>query len=279
MNPIKGSDGYAKVSSIDTDGHLESESQEPSPTILASSPTSPSSERATFQFAKAAFVFQDKLNDIRKKHTEVQVPKAATLAATPPPQTAPHGNTTKGDDSDSSKGTDASIATKQDDPVAARRLRILRLVQSVLTSLLSIAIAALQGKAYASYLRTKDTPGAWPTHPNLLPTILLVSVAVLAGALDLSLLFAYLFRSHAKTFFGIAKKSYNILTCVKGVSYVLASVVCKSGFSYGNSTGQNNDLWSWTCSAAADKFDSLTQAGANCDGQTAPGIFPSCRSA
>lgn len=39
----------------------------------------------------------------------------------------------------------------EEDPVATRRLRFLTLVQSTLTSFLSIAIAVLQGLAYLSY--------------------------------------------------------------------------------------------------------------------------------
>jgi len=258
---MKDSDGYAKVASVDADTRLESPG--PSPTASVSSPANTTSANPSIQFAKAAFVFQDKLNNVRKKHAEA--PQETALEALPPSQSGLQDNTTEGDST--IKGDDD--APEPEDPIAARRLRILRFVQSTLTSLLSIAIAALQAKAYASFQRTKDTPGAWPTHPNLLPTILLIVIAVLASAADLSMLLAYLFRSRAETFFEIATKSYNTLACVKGMSYVLVSVVCRGGFNYGNSTGQNNDLWSWTCSPAADEFDSVTQAGANCDGQTA----------
>jgi hypothetical protein len=256
---MKDSGGYKKVASVDTDGHQES--PEPSPTIVVYPPATQCSDGASIQFAKAAFLFKDKLDDVRKKRTEM--PKDAAPAATSPPQTALQDGAAKGDDT--TKGDDE--ASGSDDPIEARRLLILHLAQTALTSLLSIAIAALQGKAYVRYLQTKDTPGAWPKHPNLLPTILLMVIAVLAGTLDLSVLMANIFRSHAKTFFGIATKSFNILTCVKGVSYALVSVVCRGSFNYGKSSGQKNDLWGWTCSAAADKFDSVTQAGANCTGQ------------
>jgi len=67
----------------------------------------------------------------------------------------------------------------------------------------------------------------------------------------------------------MATRSHSLLTCVKGLSYLLASIVCRSGFDYGNATGQNNDLWGWTCSSAADKFADVTQAGTQCGGQTA----------
>ncbi len=94
-----------------------------------------------------------------------------------------------------------------------------------------------------------------------------MGVAIAAAVFDLSVIAAYAFPSRARTLLRIAESSHTILTCAKGLSYALTSIVCRGGFNYGNSTGQNSDLWSWTCSDAADKFDSITQAGANCDGQ------------
>ncbi|KAK1760037.1 hypothetical protein QBC47DRAFT_396046 [Echria macrotheca] len=252
--------GYKQVASADTDAH-HGDSAEPSPTIVASAPNSPRSERVSMQFTKAAFAFKDKLEDVRKHKSQPVVHEEALPTPTTqnPPKPEP-----------ATSGADAPQEAKsEEDPVTARKLRILRLVQSTLTSFLSIAIAILQGKAYLSYQQTKNTPGAWPTHPNLLPTLMLMVIAILAGSFDLCLLLAYLFPTMARTFLRIATKSYNILTCAKGVSYVLVSAVCKGGFDYGNASGQNNDLWGWTCSSAADKFDSLTQASANCSGQTA----------
>jgi hypothetical protein len=258
--------GYEPVSLADVE--VPSVSAEPSPTVVVSSPTSPHSEKTSIQFAKAAFLFKDKLDDVRKNkrttavHEEEVLPTPLSPPAPLPPSSSPPEDPPEGEDSS--------------DPIAARRLRILRLVQSTLTSFLSIAIAVLQGKAYLAYQRTKDTPGAWPTHPNLMPTTLLLVVGILAGAFDLSLLLAYLLPSRAKTLLGVATKSHNLLTCVKGVSYLLVSVVCRSGFDYGNASGQNNDLWGWTCSSAADQFADVTQAGANCDGQVGdPRLAPS----
>jgi len=262
------SDGYEKIALVDTDGHVEF--PESSPTINVSSTQSQISEGQSIQFARAAFAFRDNLQNVRKKHTEVLDQAAPAAPAAPSPlQATPHDNTTKADDP--IKGDDPG--PKPDDPVAARRLRILRLVQSILTSFLSIAIAALQTKVYVNYQQTKHIPGAWPTHPNVLPTIMLLVTAALAGTLDLSLLLAYFFRAHAKAFFRIATQSYDILTCIKGVAYLYVSVVCRGGFNYGNSSGQNNDLWGWTCGAAADKLNSVTQASANCGGQVSDDDF------
>ncbi len=115
--------------------------------------------------------------------------------------------------------------------------------------------------------------GAWPKHPNLMPTLLLMSIAIIAAFFDLCVLGAYVFPSRAQALLRIAEKAHQLLSCIKGLSYAITAVVCRSGFVYGNDSGQNTDLWSWTCSDAADRFDSVTQAGANCDGQSCAWII------
>jgi hypothetical protein len=227
-------------------------------TVPVHSPPPPSvpaadDHRQSIQFARAAFVFRDRLDDVRKKHalvTVTDVSPAAPSQPTPSP-------------------TPATAATKanKDDPVVTKRLRFLRLIQSALTAGLSIAIAALQMKTYISFQHTKDVAGAWPTHPNLLPTLMLMGVAIGAAVFDLSLIVAYLFPKQARLAFRIAMSSYSILTTAKGLSYTLTAVLCRGGYNFGNASGQNNDLWSWTCTDQAAKFDAVTNAEANCQGQ------------
>lgn len=262
-NLIKHTGGYKQVSCTDLENHIDS--VEPSPTTANSSLSSPKPERVSMQFAKAALIFKDKLEDVRGKSRtgkhEHEAPPTPSTSSPPqsaqllPPSTSE--NQPEGDNQED----------QEEDPITARRLRTIRLVQNTLTSLVSIAIAVLQAKALVSYQQTKNTPGAWPTYPNLMPTIMLMVVAILTGLLDLCLSLAYLFPSHAAVFLKIATKAQNVATCAKGLSYLLTAVVCRSGFDYGKSSGQNNDLWGWTCSSAAEKFDDLTQARANCVGQ------------
>ncbi|KAK4160486.1 hypothetical protein QBC43DRAFT_359391 [Cladorrhinum sp. PSN259] len=213
----------------------------------ASSPPSSMSPGGGIQFAKAALVFQNQLGDIRDRKKQ---PTATTTDVT---------------ENETAKPADSE---EQLDLVVARRLRIVRLMQSAMTATLSIAIAVLQAKAYSDYQSTKNVPGAWPTHPNLLPTILLMVVAVTGAVFDLSCLFAFLFPRRIAVLYRIAATSHTILTTVKGLSYTLTSVVCRGGFNYGNQSNTNADLWSWTCSPQGDAMSSVNQSEANCVGQT-----------
>ncbi len=128
--------------------------EEPSPTgyhtspttDVGSTPTSPSN-RGSIQFAKAAFVFRDRLDMIRDKHTSI-VGKPVEVLPTPhdePPMSPPP-----------TAATLVEKAPEDKDPVIAKRLRILRLVQNTATSALSIAIAVLQAKAYLSWEKTQN---------------------------------------------------------------------------------------------------------------------------
>jgi len=257
--------GYKQVSCTDL------ESAEPSPTTTGgSSLQSPKSERgASMQFAKAALIFKDKLEDTRRRTSRtgdelsppLPTPSTTAYTTSPPPSAQlllPPSNPSNQPE---------EKEEEEEDPVTARRLRIIRLVQNALTALVSIAIAVLQARALVSYQQTKDVPGAWPTHANLMPTILLMVVAILAGVLDLCLSLAYLFPAYATIFLNLATKAQNVVTCAKAVSYLITAIVCRSGFDYGQASGQKNDLWGWTCTSAAQEFDPVTGASANCVGQ------------
>ncbi|KAK4449735.1 hypothetical protein QBC34DRAFT_437813 [Podospora aff. communis PSN243] len=254
--------GYEQLALADVGTPIVS--PEPSPTVIGSYPTSPhpAADRTSIQFAKAAFIFKDKLQDVRNNaNKRTTLVHQDEVLPTPPPVTS--------SDADPKKQEKDSGTNDVDDPIAARRLQTLTLTQSSLTSFLSIAIATLQARAYATYQSTKDTPGAWPTHPNLMPTILLMVIALLAATFDLGVLLAHVFPSRAAQLLRVANKSHGLMVCVKGLSYLLASVVCRSGFDYGNASGTNNDLWGWTCSEKAAEMGEVTRAGAQCDGQTA----------
>ncbi len=65
-----------------------------------------------------------------------------------------------------------------------RRVKILRVVQSTFSALLSLAIAIFQGRVFATFQATKNQAGTWPPMPNVVPTILLFSVALAALVFD-----------------------------------------------------------------------------------------------
>lgn len=72
-----------------------------------------------------------------------------------------------------------------------KRIRIARGVQHLLTGILSLAVAMLQGATYVRYQQTKNVQGAWPAHPNLVPTLMLFATAVAGVAFDSAALIAY----------------------------------------------------------------------------------------
>ena len=140
-----------------------SDGPEPSPTspwvtspTVVPSPTSPPEKApgGSLQFAKAALAFHDQLGDIRKKHasTTTTVTAVGQPPESPPPSKEAAPSASPPPDAPAEKAGDAL----SDDPVVAKRLRILRLVQSTLTAIFSIAIAALQAKAYGCFESTKD---------------------------------------------------------------------------------------------------------------------------
>ena len=67
---------------------------------------------------------------------------------------------------------------------AAKRIKIMRVVQSTLSALLSLGIAIFQARVYATYQNTRSQEGMWPTVPNVMPTLLLFSVAIVALVFD-----------------------------------------------------------------------------------------------
>jgi hypothetical protein len=154
--------------------HLE----ETSPTSPAlSSGQSLDSNRQSLVFAKAAFAFRDGLEHSRYKSESQYTATTASVPDTPvvePP------------------------APDTEDPELAahearhkKRIRILRSLQHLLTSLLSLIIAVLQGRTYDIYMQTKDVNAAWPTHPNVFPTLLLFATALLSLFFDACAITAY----------------------------------------------------------------------------------------
>lgn len=73
-----------------------------------------------------------------------------------------------------------------------RRIRIARSLQHLLTSLLSLGVAVLQGKTFITYETTKNVVGAWPDFVNLLPTLMLFATACAALIIDICAITAYL---------------------------------------------------------------------------------------
>ncbi|KAL8393774.1 hypothetical protein RB595_003501 [Gaeumannomyces hyphopodioides] len=157
----------------------------------------------------------------------------------------------------------------------ARRLKILRVVQSSLAALLSLAIAAFQGRVYFTYYNTRQKGGAWPNVPNVMPTILLFSVALAALVFDGCMLVAYMWPStrYARWAVTIGGAAQYVVSSTKTISYAISAVVSKTSFDFGNASGTNPDLWSYTCTDQAAALDEMIQAESNCNTQWASWAF------
>lgn len=147
-----------------------------------------------------------------------------------------------------------------------KAVRVLRAIQGLLSSILSLGIAVIQAKVYITFVNTQGTPGAWPKEPQLLPTLLLLAVSAFAFIFDVCLLVGYLAPSQRLRLkaFAIANACYSVITTAKTFSYAISSAVYMNGRDFGNASGQNADLWSWTCTDQAATHDKTTQASTNC---------------
>jgi hypothetical protein len=68
-----------------------------------------------------------------------------------------------------------------------KRVKVLRVVQSVLSSLLSLSIAAFQARVFATFQRTRTVDeDVWPRVPNTSPTIMLFVVAITSLVFDVT---------------------------------------------------------------------------------------------
>ncbi|KLU89821.1 hypothetical protein MAPG_08790 [Magnaporthiopsis poae ATCC 64411] len=157
----------------------------------------------------------------------------------------------------------------------ARRIKILRVVQSILAALLSLAIAAFQGRVYFTYYNTREKGGTWPNVPNTMPTILLFSIALAALVFDGCMLVAYMWPStkFARWAVTIGGAAQYMVSSTKTVGFAISAVVSKTSFDFGNASGTNPDLWSYTCTDQAAALNSMIQAESNCDTQWASWVF------
>ncbi|KAF2416995.1 hypothetical protein EJ08DRAFT_654627 [Tothia fuscella] len=217
----------------------------------------PHSKQIDTSVVKAAFAFHNNVDVARQKRES----QFTVTAASVPPTPAPDGH------------VEQEIRAHE-----ARhmfRIRIARGIQHLITSALSLMIAIFQGSTYNIFQQTKDVDGAWPIHADVFPTLMLFSVAVVALVFDACAIIAYAFprTKIGQKAFKVALGAHKIITTLKGVSYFLTVLVCREGFSQGKASGQNNDLWGWSCSAMGDKMSHVNQAPTICATNTVAWIM------
>lgn len=87
--------------------------------------------------------------------------------------------------------TNEEIRNAFDQQKHLKRVRIARASQHILTSAISIVVAALQARLFFIYQQTKTYPNCWPKYPNLLPTLMLMVTAFVSLFIDVCALIAY----------------------------------------------------------------------------------------
>lgn len=211
-----------------------------------------STPNTNYVFTKSAFAFRDKLDQIRGRHARIDSMTEAPSAKAEKP-------TVTVNEVHKDSPTTAPNAQPLD-----RRIRTLRVVQHALLSVTSVTIAVLQSLVYIKWTQTKNVPDAWPQHPMLFPTLVLLVVAVMALLFDACSLVAYIFPTKP-----IAKKAYQLaiqlhywITSLKAFSYTIAAAICRTGFAMGS----QQDLWGWSCSAQGQAMTTTNDASLNCTG-------------
>lgn len=142
-------------------------------------------------FTRAAFAFKDGLDKARESKNNNQVKVSVEPVETPSVE-PPNARLSSTDEA-------AHQARHQ------RRIHIARVVQHLLTSVLSIVIAILQGKVFVLYKQTQNVAGAWPMNPDLVPTLMLFVTAVIALTIDACALIAYFWPKSS-----IGKRAYSV---------------------------------------------------------------------
>ncbi|KAL8312291.1 hypothetical protein RB601_005993 [Gaeumannomyces tritici] len=196
-------------------------------------------------------------------------PNSSPKSKQTPPSWAPAATATLNMDARAEGEMDAKTAR------SARRLKILRVVQSALAALLSLAIAAFQGRVYFTYYNTRQTGGTWPKVPNVMPTILMFIVALVSLVFDGCMLVAYLWPStrYARWAVTIGGGAQYIISSNKTIGFAISAVVSKTSFDFGDASGTNPDLWSYTCTDQAAELNDIIQAESNCNTQWASWAF------
>ncbi|MCJ1275447.1 hypothetical protein MMC21_003250, partial [Puttea exsequens] len=150
-----------------------------------------------------------------------------------------------------------------------RWLRIGKTVTQALSIIFSTIMFALMVFITAKYQSTKDNlrdgRNAWPKHPKLWPTFMLLAASGITLMLSFATLLAYC------CFYDKARRSWK-LTVVKYVIHIGAWFVVSFLYRYEKSLHNvDNDLWGWTCSKEADAlqqaFDGVVDFSGLCSTQ------------
>jgi hypothetical protein len=223
-------------------------------------PASPE-ERKNIGFAKSAVILHERLDALRDRRANTKPSMAATTqpvpAASQPPAAGPM--------MPRADAAEAVAKSRRD-----RFVKFLQIIQSIITAVLSVTIAVLQIRVFAYYQGTKDTPGLYPPNLDLLPTLLLLAVALAAIIFDGAQLLVFFMPKRMRIVRKatlIAAKAHYVIVASKAVSYFFSAIVAKN-----SGGGAINNLWSWSCDGKGQNVAGL------CTSQVSALIPQTCNS-
>ena len=184
-------------------------------------------------------------------------PKLSTNTTYNPLPPRPHSPPVKPNTQLLSKPTTASSHSIPNDRLKQRKYqklkRYLRIGKTIVQAISTLLSAIMFGsmvfmsiKFYGTQDEIRGGRTAWPKHPKLWPTFMLLIGAGITLVVSIITLISYCW---------VLKKAKNNwkLTVVKYVIHLGAWAVITILYRYEkDANGSNNDLWGWTCSEQAD---------------------------
>ncbi|KAF2500606.1 hypothetical protein BU16DRAFT_523389 [Lophium mytilinum] len=165
---------------------------------------------------------------------------------------------------------------KREDQVLKARIRRLRLISRILAFLVSIAVFIPITLTLHKFLTTKDTfreaPGKdgstvnrtpWAKDSKTWPTYMYFAVAAIALVLNMVILVSYKFGTKNANRAASVSTFFTWLVMIGNL--VVWSIAASLYRTEKNKNGKSNDLWGWTCSAAAREIQHVFHDDVNFD--------------
>ncbi|RPB08584.1 hypothetical protein P167DRAFT_578129 [Morchella conica CCBAS932] len=158
-------------------------------------------------------------------------------------------------------GPDHNPRLQQEDMALKRRIRFLKLISRFLAFLISVAVFGMMGNTAFSYYSTSeqkkgtDNLSAWPDNTKTWPTLMMLGVSLMSLVSNAVVMLSYC-CGHSS-----ANKTDSVSSFFSAADMVVHAICwgISAGLFKQQSAlnGVKNDIWSWTCSTAADERQAL----------------------
>jgi hypothetical protein len=146
-------------------------------------------------------------------------------------------------------------------PKVTRRVTAYLITQHTLTAMFSLVIIAVMALTLQKHQTTQMVAGAWPQDAYLTPTLVMLAMAIITCTADIVMVIVQcLTGDRAER----AKLLASRIRTVGGILQALSSAAGAGFLKYAENNSNGNDLWSWTCSNAADQMASVNASGTLC---------------